>query len=101
MLVQLEAGEQRVTGLDDRLTDECFETEFTARTNPHRGSITIIAGFDQFCAFCVVPSTRGKQPSRTSFSGLAEAPALAAMGDTESQRFRQNVTSSRLPFAIT
>ncbi len=23
--------------LDDRQTDECFETEFTARTNPHRG----------------------------------------------------------------
>src|SRR6202034_1555481 len=40
MLVQLEAGSQRVTGLDDRATDECFETEFTARTNPHRGYIT-------------------------------------------------------------
>src|SRR5690349_23429727 len=26
----------RITGLDDRRTDECFETEFTARTNPHR-----------------------------------------------------------------
>jgi len=32
MLVQIEAGKQRVTGLDDRETDECFETEFTART---------------------------------------------------------------------
>src|SRR5207248_3278651 len=39
MLVQLEAGERRVTGLDDRQTDECFETEFTARTNPYRGYI--------------------------------------------------------------
>src|SRR5207248_11356591 len=36
MLAQLEAGERRVTGLDDRQTDECFETEFTARTNPYR-----------------------------------------------------------------
>src|SRR5579871_4957359 len=26
----------RITGLDDRQTDQCFETEFTARTNPHR-----------------------------------------------------------------
>src|SRR5712672_1043635 len=40
MLVQLEAG-KRATGLDDRRTDECFETEFTARGNPHRGYITI------------------------------------------------------------
>ena len=37
MLVQLETGSSRVTGLDDRLTDKCFETEYTARTNPHRG----------------------------------------------------------------
>src|SRR5262244_1868275 len=37
MLVQIEAGDRRVTGLDDRQTDECFETEFTARSNPHRG----------------------------------------------------------------
>src|ERR1051325_8002338 len=51
MLVQLEsipAGKRerrkaetenlvRITGLDDRQTDKCFETEFTARTNPHRG----------------------------------------------------------------
>ena len=75
MLVQLEAGKQRVTGLDDRETDECFETEFTARTNPHRGYITIIEGCDKFCAYCVVPFTRGKERSRTSDSVLAEAPA--------------------------
>src|SRR5579864_9582790 len=31
MLVQIEVGEKRVTGLDDRETDQTFETEFTAR----------------------------------------------------------------------
>ena len=50
----------RITGLDDRETDECFETEFTARTNPHRGYLTIIEGCDKLCAYCVVPFTRGK-----------------------------------------
>src|SRR5260221_3641734 len=50
MLVQLEAGKQRVTGLDDRLTDECFETEFTARTKPHRGYIPDISRSDKLCA---------------------------------------------------
>src|SRR5258705_5659948 len=82
MLIQLEAGGQRVTGLDDRLTDECFETEFTARTNPHRGYITIIEGCDKFCAYCVVPFTRGKERSRTSSAVLEETRQLACLGYT-------------------
>src|ERR1039458_2072349 len=93
MLVQIEAGKQRVTGLDDRETDACFETEFTARTNPHRGYITIIEGCDKFCAYCVVPYTRGKERSRTSQSVLAEARQMADLGYTEIQLLGQNVNS--------
>jgi tRNA-2-methylthio-N6-dimethylallyladenosine synthase len=97
MLVQLEAGNRRVTGLDDRQTDECFETEFTARTNPHRGYITIIEGCDKFCAYCVVPFTRGKERSRTPESVLTEARQMAALGYTEIQLLGQNVNSYRDP----
>ena len=93
MLVQIAAGNQRVTGLDDRETDECFETEFTARTNPHRGYITIIEGCDKFCAYCVVPYTRGKERSRTSDSVLDEARQMADLGFTEIQLLGQNVNS--------
>jgi tRNA-2-methylthio-N6-dimethylallyladenosine synthase len=113
MLTQLEAGSQkteaefrkpeagrplvRITGLDDRETDECFETEFTARTNPHRGYITIIEGCDKFCAYCVVPFTRGKERSRTSESVLAEARQMADLGYTEIQLLGQNVNSFKDP----
>ncbi len=101
MLVQIEAqiGAEncRVTGLDDRETDECFETEFTARTNPHRGYITIIEGCDKFCAYCVVPFTRGKERSRTSDSVLAEARQMADQGYTEIQLLGQNVNSYKDP----
>ena len=93
MLERLEAGEKRITGLDDRDTDETFDTEFTARTNPHRGYITIIEGCDKFCAYCVVPYTRGKERSRTSASVLAEAQRIAQMGYTEIQLLGQNVNS--------
>jgi tRNA-2-methylthio-N6-dimethylallyladenosine synthase len=96
MLIQIEAG-KRVTGLDDRETDECFETEFTARTNPHRGYITIIEGCDKFCAYCVVPYTRGKERSRTSDSVLAEARQMADLGYTEIQLLGQNVNSYHDP----
>jgi len=93
MLVQLESGANRITGLDDRQTDLTFDTEFTARSNPHRGYITIIEGCDKFCAYCVVPYTRGKERSRTSDSVLAEARRMADAGFTEVQLLGQNVNS--------
>ncbi len=97
MLARLEAGERRVAGLDDRQTEETFETEFTARSNPHRGYITIIEGCDKFCAYCVVPYTRGKERSRTFTSVLAEARRMAEGGYTEIQLLGQNVNSYRDP----
>jgi tRNA-2-methylthio-N6-dimethylallyladenosine synthase len=97
MLIQIEAGADRVTGLDDRQTDQTFETEFTARTNPHRGYITIIEGCDKFCAYCVVPYTRGKERSRTSRSVLDEARRMAEAGYTDIQLLGQNVNSYRDP----
>lgn len=97
MLTRLEAGETRITGLDDRQTDETFETEFTARQNPYRGYITIIEGCDKFCAYCVVPYTRGKERSRGSESVLAEARRIADDGYSEIQLLGQNVNSYRDP----
>src|SRR5450631_3038060 len=97
MLVQLESGANRITGLDDRQTDLTFDTEFTARSNPHRGYITIIEGCDKFCAYCVVPYTRGKERSRTSDSVLAEARRMADLGYTEIQLLGQNVNSYKDP----
>jgi tRNA-2-methylthio-N6-dimethylallyladenosine synthase len=96
MLIQLETG-NRATGLDDRQTGQTFETEFTARSNPHRGYITIIEGCDKFCAYCVVPYTRGRERSRWSDSVLAEARRMADQGYTEIQLLGQNVNSYRDP----
>jgi len=96
MLVQLEAGNRRVTGLGLD-TDEAFETPMTRRDNPHRAYITIIEGCDKKCSYCVVPFTRGPERSRTSASVIAEAAQLAAMGYSEIQLLGQNVNSYRDP----
>ena len=96
MLVQLEAGNRRVTGLALD-TEETFETPLTRRYNPHRAYITIIEGCDKSCAYCVVPFTRGPERSRTSASVLSEARQLAEMGYTEIQLLGQNVNSYRDP----
>jgi tRNA-2-methylthio-N6-dimethylallyladenosine synthase len=97
MLSRLEAGESRITGLDDRQTDQTFETEFTSRQNPYRGYITIIEGCDKFCSYCVVPYTRGKERSRSGSSVLGEARRIADLGYTEIQLLGQNVNSYRDP----
>ncbi|MBZ5608666.1 MAG: tRNA (N6-isopentenyl adenosine(37)-C2)-methylthiotransferase MiaB [Acidobacteriia bacterium] len=96
MLVQLESGDRRVTGLSLD-TEEAFDTPFTRRDNPHRAYITIIEGCDKSCAYCVVPFTRGPERSRTSASVLKEARELASMGYTEIQLLGQNVNSYRDP----
>jgi tRNA-2-methylthio-N6-dimethylallyladenosine synthase len=96
MLVQLESGNRRVTGLSLD-TEEAFETPFTRRDNPHRAYITIIEGCDKSCAYCVVPFTRGPERSRTSASVLKEAHELAAVGYCEIQLLGQNVNSYRDP----
>jgi len=97
MLVQLEAGEKRITGLDDRNTDQTFDTELTARGDAFKGYITIIEGCDKFCAYCVVPFTRGKERSRTSQSVVEEARRMANAGFTSIQLLGQNVNSYRDP----
>src|SRR5579864_1365444 len=96
LLAQLEAGNRRVTGLDND-TDETFETEMTRRDNPWRAYLTIIEGCDKACAYCVVPYTRGPERSRASESVLREARQLAELGYSEIQLLGQTVNSYKDP----
>src|SRR3954471_20169988 len=96
LLVQLETGNRRVTGLSLD-TEDTFETPVTRRDNPHRAYLTIIEGCDKSCAYCVVPFTRGPERSRTSASVIAEAAELARSGHSEVQLLGQNVNSYRDP----
>jgi tRNA-2-methylthio-N6-dimethylallyladenosine synthase len=92
MLSELEAGNRRVTGLDND-TDETFETEVTRRDNPWRAYLTIIEGCDKACSYCVVPHTRGPERSRSSEAILREVKQLADTGYTEVQLLGQTVNS--------
>src|SRR5215831_6970069 len=99
LLVQIESGNRRVTGLSLD-TEDTFETPYTRRDTPHRAWITIIEGCDKACAYCVVPFTRGPERSRTSASVMSESEELARAGYSEIQLLGQNVNSYRDPSAL-
>jgi tRNA-2-methylthio-N6-dimethylallyladenosine synthase len=92
LLAQVEAGNQRVTGLDTD-TDETFETPVTRRDNPWRAYLTIIEGCDKACSYCVVPYTRGPERSRASDSILREVRQIVDQGYSEVQLLGQTVNS--------
>jgi len=64
-----------------------------ASTSPGRAFVTVMEGCDLFCAYCVVPRTRGREVSRGSDRILAEVGALAAGGVTEVTLLGQTVNA--------
>ncbi|TDX29654.1 tRNA (N6-isopentenyl adenosine(37)-C2)-methylthiotransferase MiaB [Rhodovulum visakhapatnamense] len=55
--------------------------------------LTVQEGCDKFCAFCVVPYTRGAEASRPASQVLAEARDLAERGVREITLLGQNVNA--------
>ncbi|OIQ88859.1 tRNA-2-methylthio-N(6)-dimethylallyladenosine synthase [mine drainage metagenome] len=68
------------------------------RPSPSRGPsafLTVQEGCDKFCAFCVVPYTRGEEVSRPLEDVLTEVAELAAQGVKEITLLGQNVNAWR------
>jgi tRNA-2-methylthio-N6-dimethylallyladenosine synthase len=58
-----------------------------AHPSPYQASVTVIEGCDQFCTFCIVPFTRGRERSRRAGEILAEVEALVS-GEGDGARGR-------------
>jgi tRNA-2-methylthio-N6-dimethylallyladenosine synthase len=63
----------------------------TARTSPVTGYISIMEGCDNFCSYCIVPFTRGREKYRPMAAILREAESLAGQGFKEIVLLGQNV----------
>ncbi|MDD3646215.1 MAG: MiaB/RimO family radical SAM methylthiotransferase [Candidatus Gracilibacteria bacterium] len=77
-------------------TDYKFDDYLKAkqlRENPSQASIIIQTGCDNYCSYCIVPYTRGKENSRSIEDIVSEAKEAVKAGAKEITLVGQNVNS--------
>jgi len=94
---RVRAERRRIAALDLPEDSPAYQFRQISRASSFQAYVTAIEGCDQYCTFCVVPFTRGRERSRRSSEILAELSHLAEAGYTEVTLLGQTVNAYRDP----
>ena len=81
----------------DPIGDVSFPLGIARRSDPIKAYVTIIEGCNEYCAFCVVPYTRGHERMRPASEIVAEARQAVEWGAREVQLLGQIVNHYEAP----